>query len=360
MESLRNQLYKTKVQFVAVLLAALGIALVVPGFLLMTDLSLPGLLSLVFLNFGFAVLTTGMVAIAFGYIERKHGEQRTKDGIREAVMEGWAFDVDTLQRVASEERLDQIAVNTLSARLKDKSLAGEVYADLRDQVIRSPERWHDVDVNVSLKPWTGGPATGVGSMFIATVRWEYKVVPASATMRFACVSDMGEYRELLRDQSIASAWHFDPSSHLDPASTDVFELLTFTVDGMERKIRRAERKGAQLYAVSLGSSANGDDRVTIAYTYRVLIQRHGHLLYLDLPRPTKGLHVRLDYTAAGIRRVNTLDYFASSQSSVVEHAPATGAAKTVNVSFDGWVFPRSGVAFVWVLDDEYPEFNNPQ
>lgn len=51
--------------------------------------------------------------------------------------------------------------------------------------------------------------------------------------------------------------------------------------------------------------------VTLSYTYRVLVQRHGHLLYLDVPRPATGVRVRLDYTTAGIRRVNVLDYFAS-------------------------------------------------
>jgi hypothetical protein len=53
-------------------------------------------------------------------------------------------------------------------------------------------------------------------------------------------------------------------------------------------------------------------------TYRVLVQRHGHLLYLVLPRPTKGVHVRLNYGGAGIRRVNALDYFGSAQQTRID------------------------------------------
>lgn len=103
--------------------------------------------------------------------------------------------------------------------------------------------------------------------------------------------------------------------------------------------------------MSVGGAANGHE-VMVSYTYRVLVQRHGHLLYLDLPRPTKGLRIQLDYTAAGIRRVNTLDYFAGSQQARVGQAPRSSSTKTVDVGFDGWIFPRSGVAFVWVLEDE--------
>jgi hypothetical protein len=92
--------------------------------------------------------------------------------------------------------------------------------------------------------------------------------------------------------------------------------------------------------------------VTITYTYRVLVQRHGHLLYLDLPRPTKGLKVQFNYAGAGIGRVNTLDFIANSQSARVENTPDSAPGRSVSIGFDGWIFPRSGIAFVWVLEGE--------
>lgn len=131
----------------------------------------------------------------------------------------------------------------------------------------------------------------------------------------------------------------------------MFALQSFTVDGDERKIRRTTRSGAQVYSVGLGPESL-DHEVTVAYTYRVLAQRNSHLLYLDLPRPTKGLRMQLDYSQAGIKRMNTLDYFASSQASRVEQARTADDAKVVNISFDSWTLPRAGVAFVWVLNDE--------
>jgi hypothetical protein len=38
-------------------------------------------------------------------------------------------------------------------------------------------------------------------MFVATIRTEYRITSASPMMRFACVSDVGESRELLQDPS---------------------------------------------------------------------------------------------------------------------------------------------------------------
>jgi hypothetical protein len=364
MASLLDQLYKTKLQLIAVLSVVGGVACLMLAHWATTVPAAPSwLANLPISEIGSTLFGTGLLAVFFEYVDRKHGDERTDQRIREAVrkeapairdavLDSFAFNPAALEGVASNDTLDRIATNALGLRLDDQALAGEVYADLRNQVIRTPERWHNVDISVSLSPWETGPTTGRGSMFVATIRWEYRVVPTSATMRFACVSDLDEYRELLRDQATTSAWHFDHSGGLDPASRDVFELLQLTVGSKPRKIRRTERAGSQLYTVSLGSTATNGDEVTIAYTYRVLAQRHGHLLYLDLPRPTKGLHVQLDYGGAGIRRVNMLDFIASSEDTRIDETPGSVPARTIDIGFDGWIFPRSGVAFVWVLEDE--------
>lgn len=370
MINLLHQLYKTKLRLAGLVTVVAGVGLLFVAKDVATTPTLSWLVGWPTSELGTTLLSAGVIAVIFEYYARKESEaiaaerfrmviREEAPAIRDVVLDSLAFDPDTLKDVASPERLDQIATNAIGLRLEDQALAHEVYTDLRDQVIRAPERWHDVDVSVTLSPWEKGPAIGHGSMFVATIRWEYRVTPANSTMRFACVSDLAEYREMLRDQTITSAWHFDHSGGVDPGSKDVFELLQLTVDGKPRKIRRTTRDGAQLYAAGLGSAAK-ENEVTVAYTYRVLAQRHSHLLYLDLPRPTKGLHIQLNYDNAGIRRINTLDYFAGTQQARVDHAPTSTPAKTVDVAFDGWIFPRSGVAFVWVLEEEIADRSRPK
>ncbi|MFG2377601.1 hypothetical protein ACGFY9_39850 [Streptomyces sp. NPDC048504] len=358
-----DQLYKTKLQLIAVLAVVGGIACLMLAHW-STTASVPAWLTVLPLSeIGSTLFGTGLLAVFFEYVDRKHGEERTDQRIREAVrkeapairdavLDSFAFNVTALKDVASDETLDRIATNALGLRLGDQKLAQEAYADLRDQIIQSPERWRDVDVSVSLTPWAEGPVSGKGSMFVATIRWEYKVRPASSTMRFACISDMAEYRELLRDQTVASAWFFDETNGLNAGNKEAFELLQLSLDGRSQKIRRTERKGAQFYTVNLGTTATTGDEVTVSYTYRALVQRHGHLLYLDLPRPTKGIHVQLAYEGTGTHYVNVLDYFSSPSASRIEKSPESASIRTIDVSFDGQIFPRAGIAFVWVLDEE--------
>jgi hypothetical protein len=364
MKNTLDQLYQTKAQLIAILSAAVGIGLLMlarwqPAIAWLSAFPVPIPLS----ELGGGFFGFGVLGIYFQVLDRTAGDRRTKRDLREAVraeapairdtvLDSFAFDPKTLKGIASEETLDRITTNALGLRIGDMELAQDLYTDVREQVVRAPERWRDVDVAITLSPSAVGPVTGRGSMFTATIRWAYRVKPASNSLRFACVSDLDEYREMLRDPAISSAWHFDPSPEVDAGSQDAFELLQLAVDGHDCPIRRSARRESQLYTVSLGADAT-EGEVTISYTYRVLVKRHGHVLYLDLPRPTKGLHIQLSYAGADLRRVTTLDFIASSESSRVDEAPPTVPARTVDVNFDGWIFPRSGVAFVWVLEAEF-------
>jgi hypothetical protein len=136
-------------------------------------------------------------------------------------------------------------------------------------------------------------------------------------------------------------------------SEQAFQFVELTVDGRRRPVRRTTRTGAQIFTVSLGDDvAIAKHRLTISYTYRVLIQQQGHLLHFDISRPTKGLRVELAYGGCDIRRVNVVDYIASSRQPGLTRLPPSEPTPSVTLSFDGWILPKAGVAFVWVLERE--------
>jgi hypothetical protein len=60
--------------------------------------------------------------------------------MRDAVIDGFAFQSVDLTRVASPETLDRTARNSLAIQLGDRALAEEIYADVRQQVIGAKKR----------------------------------------------------------------------------------------------------------------------------------------------------------------------------------------------------------------------------
>jgi hypothetical protein len=140
---------------------------------------------------------------------------------------------------------------------------------------------------------------------------------------------------------------------LDGASREVFQLLQFTVDGQPLPSRRAARPKGQVLTVTIGKDiVAAGQPVAIAYTYRTLVRRHGHLLHLDISQPTKGLHLAFQYKDCGIGYVNVLDYIAGAAQPEIAQLPASDPTPSVEVGYDGGVFPKGGVAFVWALESE--------
>jgi len=100
--------------------------------------------------------------------------------------------------------------------------------------------------------------------------------------------------------------------------------------------------------VNLGQDALArHERVTISYTYRTLVAVDQHLLQLRVDQPTRGLSVELDYGNTNTEHVNVLDFIAGNEATRIVRSSVAVPEKVVSVEYDGWVFPRSGVAFVW-------------
>lgn len=356
-----DRLYRTKLALLATLLAFSGLTLLALGHWTQGAPGWQWLANWPIIDIGSGLFTTGLLGVALQYFDAQDSEVRATQrlervlaaaapAMRDAVIAGFAFQPDDLARVATDETLDKIIVNGLAIRLGDTSFAGEIYQDVRQQAIGIPERLHDARTTIRLSRETGQDS-GRALMFVTTVHWEFTVVPTYQTRRFICLSERQEFRDLDQDTVATSARYIKPQPGVDAGAKEVFELVEFTVDGETRPIRRTAKPGSQTYSVNLGKDiVETAQPVAVAYTYRTITPVNGHLLQLRVDQPTKGLSVELDYSDTDLVSVTVLDFIASSQRTRIAQTPPSLPGKVVAVDFDGWVFPRSGVAFVWSSD----------
>lgn len=277
--------------------------------------------------------------------------------MRDAVISAFAAGSDDLARVATPALLDELVSNGLAMRLGDEEFAREIYRDLREQAIGPLERWHDASLSIDLSPIepdrVGADGLPPGEYFDVVVRWEYTTVPAHPKRRFVCLSDRDEYAELTSERGATSGWFFKPESGIPANSRDAFELRRFSIDGGEQPIRRSERKNSQSYTVSIPEQVlQAEEPVVVSYTYRTITPQHFHLLFFDIEQPTRDLRVDFDYDGCAIQSVSTLDLVPSVRPTRIERTPQDLPGDVIRVDLDGWIFPRSGVAFVWTRDRE--------
>src|SRR5882757_4541340 len=124
MANFLDQLYKTKLQLIATLSVVGGIAFLILARWSTTPAAPGWLATLPISEIGSTLFGTGLLAVFFEYVDRKHGDERTDQRVREAVrheapairdavLDSFAFSPDTLKDIASNNTLDRIATNAL-------------------------------------------------------------------------------------------------------------------------------------------------------------------------------------------------------------------------------------------------------
>jgi len=362
-ETIPARIYKLKIVIVAILVACGGVGMMSLANWLEERQLAPHILIAVLNGLADAFLVAGLIGAAIDFWTQRDRDARDDARVRrlladsapaftEAVVRGFASSPDDLRRVATPAILDDLAINALGLRLGDPAFAREIYADLRDTVVRAPERWHNADVRMRLSSAGDGSDSGV-PRFAVTVTWEYSVIPSSALQRFACTSDRDEFHELVSDIPSTSTWFMTPRPGFDASSRDAFELLQFSVDGAEKKIRRSARKTGQTYSVGIGDDAVRDGRmVRIRHVYRTITPRSGHRLFVAIAQPTKGLSLTVDYTDTNIAHISVTDLVSAAQRPHVSRLPEQTSAREISLDVPGWLLPKAEVTFVWTLANE--------
>ena len=363
--SLHARLRKTKAALLATVLTLAGVLLIMlSGWLSGLNLGdWSWLHALPLGELGGTLFGAGLLGTLFEYSFRKDQEAATTrqfrqiihdeaPAMRDAVIEGFRFNTDDLERIATPRLLDELAVNSLGMRFGDAAFGREVYGDIKHQAITAEERWYDARVDATL----GIPrvrSIAPNPFFDLLVRWEYTVVPKHRFRKFAVVSDRQRYDQLVAERGETSVWFKPAGTKLDVTDLDNFALIEFAVDGEPLKITRTTDEHGQVYTVDIGEAVvEAEQPVVMSFTYRSRLRRDGHMVHFDVDRPTKGFELELNYQDAGIAKMKLVDFISSTRRARVSEAPDVAGVKKYTMSYNGWVLPRAGVAFVWILEDE--------
>ena len=319
---------------------------------------------------GTSLLIAGIFGIGWDYYQSHDREVRddarlrrllkeTAPDFRDAVVQGFSVESDDLKRVATPELLDGIATNALALRLGDRQFAEEIYADVRDQAIRAPERWYDVDVSIRLSSMDERGTSGA-PRFSVTIQWEYTVTPTHPVQRFACVSDRDEFHELVSDVPATSTWFMTPRPGFDATKREAFELLEFSVNGEPRTIRRTVHKSGQIYSATIGDDLVKEALpVRVRHIYKTITPKSGHRLFVEVSQPTRGLSLEFDYSNTEISHLSVSDLVTSSHKTQISRMPEQVNARVLSVDLPGWLLPKAGFTYVWTLADEEPPAHPP-
>ena len=107
-------------------------------------------------------------------------------------------------------------------------------------------------------------------------------------------------------------------------------------------------------AAAIMAQRLGDEPVRIRQLLRVVTPSWGHRLFVELPQPTRGLSLRVDYTDTAIAEMMTTDTVAATQVARVHRSPKAVSNRVVLLDMPGWLLAKTGFAVTWTLESELP------
>ena len=313
---------------------------------------------------GGTLFGAGLLSTFFEYTFRRDQERAVTErfrqtireeapALRDAVIEAFRFDRQDVVRIATPELLDDLARTSLGLRFGDPAFGREVYADIRHQAMAAEERWYDARVDATLGI-PRGRSSAPTPFFDLRVRWEYTVTPRHRFRKFAVVSDRQRYDQLVAERGETSVWYRRPVPGLAVSDPEVFALEQFTVNGTPVPFTRQVDEVSQVYTVDLGEQViQQEQAVVISFSFRTRTLRSGHVVHLDIDRPTRGLDVELRYDPEQVGQMRILDFASIGEGGRLTQVPNT---PTLRYRYDGWLFPRAGMVFVWTLPDEQDDW----
>ena len=313
---------------------------------------------------GGTLFGAGLLSTFFEYTFRRDQERAVTErfrqtireeapALRDAVIEAFRFDRQDVVRIATPELLDDLARTSLGLRFGDPAFGREVYADIRHQAMAAEERWYDARVDATLGI-PRGRSTAPTPFFDLRVPWEYTVTPRHRFRKFAVVSDRQRYDQLVAERGETSVWYRRPVPGLAVSDPEVFALEQFTVNGTPVPFTRQVDEVSQVYTVDLGEQViQQEQAVVISFSFRTRTLRSGHVVHLDIDRPTRGLDVELRYDPEQVGQMRILDFASIGEGGRLTQVPNT---PTLRYRYDGWLFPRAGMVFVWTLPDEQDDW----
>lgn len=313
---------------------------------------------------GGTLFGAGLLSTFFEYAFRRDQERAVTErfrqtireeapALRDAVIEAFRFDRQDVARIATPTLLDDLARTSLGLRFGDPAFGREVYADIRHQAMAAEERWYDARVDATLGI-PRGRSSAPTPFFDLRVRWEYTVTPRHRFRKFAVVSDRQRYDQLVAERGETSVWYRRPVPGLAANDPEVFALEQFTVNGTPVPFSRQVDEVSQVYTVDLGEQViQQEQAVVVSFSFRTRTLRSGHVVHLDIDRPTRGLDVELRYDPEQVGQMRILDFASIGEGGRLTQVPNT---PTLRYRYDGWLFPRAGMVFVWTLPDEQDDW----
>ena len=251
----------------------------------------------------------------------------------------------------SISRIDQIIRHCLQARARNEELGDAIYYEMLETLFGKENRQLELrscfryDITIAQLPDAAEPRRRSDAYYQLKTHVEYKKTIRSDTFMIGCASDRAQLEALIEDEHCEYRWILGGDDLLPERD---FTVEKMRIDGVEIPVREA-RKTTRGYEVWCGSDslkAKINQEVKIEIEILTKKARRNRTFPVYLLYPTRGLEINFHYEKAGLKNVRAETFF-SGKHPRADIDASKGRSIQIRIPHEEWVFPTSGVIFIW-------------
>ncbi|HON58167.1 MAG TPA: alanine racemase [Smithella sp.] len=251
----------------------------------------------------------------------------------------------------SLSRIDNIIRHCLQARARDEELGNAIYYEMFETLFGKEDRRLELrsgfryDIRIAKAPRTKKDAAMKASLRVST-HIEYRKTLRDHIFMIGCASSHAQLAALFEDPRCEYRWLLTDGRNLVPEEDFVVEEVR--VDGEKIPLieKKTTRRGYELWCGSESLKQKINSEIKLEIDISTKQAQNNKIFPIYLIYPVRGLEINFHYEKAQIKNVRSESFFAG------RHPQPTlsikrGKSIGVKISDREWIFPTSGVIFIW-------------
>ncbi len=251
----------------------------------------------------------------------------------------------------SVARIDSIIRHCFQTRARSEEMGDAIFSEMFETLFGKEDRQLELRdrFRYNIEISEASPQNGKrkrGEFFRVLTRVEYTKALREPVFMIGCAMTNAQLEALFEEKRCEYRWLLNLG---DEAVTESdFRVERVTIDGEDIPILRSENteRGYEVWCGGDLLKKKLNRPVRFAFEIATKKSKENNLFSVYVVYPTRGLEISFQYEKANLRRVREVSYFAGKHP-YPRVTREQGRCTTLTIADDEWIFPNSGVTFIW-------------
>ncbi|MBN2438029.1 MAG: alanine racemase [Deltaproteobacteria bacterium] len=257
-------------------------------------------------------------------------------------------------------RIDSIIRHCFQTRARNQELGDAIYYEMFETLFGKEDRQLELrnDFRYRIRVSEFSPEEGVPDgdamqhhvpvrdYFKVTTHVEYTKAIRNPVFLIGCARGNEQLAAFFEDKRCEYRWLLNPGENLVPELD--FRVNRVRIDGEEVPLLRTENteRGYEVWCGSEELKKKLNRQVRVEIEIETKQRKSNRLFSAYLVYPTRGMEISFQYGGTGIKNLRDIGFFAGKHP-YPETTREEGESVTLRLGDDAWIFPTSGVTFIW-------------